>query len=358
MSGGEMEFVPAKCPNCAGDLMLPDSGEFSVCSYCGSRFLLKNALLKPPVASVENWIKLAKNALLSCNYHESLEYCNRILEVDADSRIAWFMKGTSSGKLSSPEFPRIHEMVLSYRKVLGLSNSENIDKNVDAIAKESQSILHTVVDHQLQELIDTLLSTTLIEARRKGSNLHVETTWKQIKSYSKELLQGVDLLLEVESRNQETASIGLIITNKMLSTSKVKYHDFKFNKVRIEKSSTRIEEFKDLRNKYISIIKQGNPSARIQKPGKAKSASCFVATATMGDYNHHYVYTLRRYRDTILVNKCLGKVVINVYYSIGPYIAEIIHRSENARKISLEYIVEPAYKLARKRLTGEKNNFY
>lgn len=52
---------------------------------------------------------------------------------------------------------------------------------------------------------------------------------------------------------------------------------------------------------------------------------CFVATAVYGDINHPSVEALRDYRDNVLSNSSLGKVVINVYYSgAGERVANFI----------------------------------
>lgn len=40
---GKVEFIPAKCPSCGGELMLPESKNDAFCTYCGSKFLVREA---------------------------------------------------------------------------------------------------------------------------------------------------------------------------------------------------------------------------------------------------------------------------------------------------------------------------
>ena len=83
---------------------------------------------------------------------------------------------------------------------------------------------------------------------------------------------------------------------------------------------------------------------------KAKNASssgggCFVATATMGDYNHPVVLDLRVFRDETLSKSLFGKLFIKFYYAFGPYPAAIIAKSSKLRELSLKYIIKPLHKM-------------
>lgn len=75
-------------------------------------------------------------------------------------------------------------------------------------------------------------------------------------------------------------------------------------------------------------------------PKETKKA-CFIATATMGDYNHPSVLLLQDFRDTYLINKTWGRSFINWYYTNGPYIASIIAKNKLLKKISYWFIVKP-----------------
>ena len=69
--------------------------------------------------------------------------------------------------------------------------------------------------------------------------------------------------------------------------------------------------------------------------------ACFVATATMGDYNHPVVVQLRDFRDSYLIKKTWGLSFINWYYSNGPFLAKIIERNYFLKKLSYWFIIRP-----------------
>ena len=79
-----------------------------------------------------------------------------------------------------------------------------------------------------------------------------------------------------------------------------------------------------------------------------KKSGCFVATATMGHYDHPTVLELRRFRDGYLRNSALGRAFIKTYYKVGPYPAAVIRKSAFLRKVSLSFIIEPLRKVASK----------
>ena len=78
-----------------------------------------------------------------------------------------------------------------------------------------------------------------------------------------------------------------------------------------------------------------------------KKGNCFVATATMGDYNHPVVIRLQNFRDSYLINKTWGKSFIKWYYKYGPYAASFIDRSEFLKKISYWFIIRPLFLISK-----------
>lgn len=54
---------------------------------------------------------------------------------------------------------------------------------------------------------------------------------------------------------------------------------------------------------------------------------CFIATATMGDYNHPIVTDLRLFRDNWLLKRSWGRYFTILYYQFSPTIARLIDKS-------------------------------
>jgi DNA-directed RNA polymerase subunit RPC12/RpoP len=73
-----------------------------------------------------------------------------------------------------------------------------------------------------------------------------------------------------------------------------------------------------------------------------KDSGCFVVTACMGDENHPYVVILRQFRDQVLSTSPLGKQFIKLYALVGPYVANLIGRSNTLRKVMTFLVITPA----------------
>jgi hypothetical protein len=106
-----------------------------------------------------------------------------------------------------------------------------------------------------------------------------------------------------------------------------------------QKNILRLYRYK-LKKTYKLQIKPFELMDVITQPTQPKKG-CFVATATMGNYNHPIVVELQHFRDHYLINKSWGKKFINFYYKNGPVIANQISKSIVLRKISLWLLIKP-----------------
>lgn len=86
----------------------------------------------------------------------------------------------------------------------------------------------------------------------------------------------------------------------------------------------------------------------LQKLLPPTSNACFIATACLGDINHPTCQELRRFRDGILQQWAVGRVLIWTYYSgLGEYLSIIMSRSWLLTYVARILIVEPVAFLAR-----------
>ena len=84
-------------------------------------------------------------------------------------------------------------------------------------------------------------------------------------------------------------------------------------------------------------------------PKDQKSAgSCFIATATMGDYDHPVVMDLRRFRDNWLLKRGWGVKFTSWYYTHGPKVSNVIEKSLVLKKITFYLIVKPLQLITKK----------
>jgi hypothetical protein len=114
---------------------------------------------------------------------------------------------------------------------------------------------------------------------------------------------------------------------------------------------TYTEIFKDvplMTNRIDFIINNiGNHDLFIQK-NKSSSSNCFIATATIGDYNHPIVTDLQEFRDQYLLNREWGKKFTQWYYVYGRIVAGYIEHSKPLKLISFILLIKPLHMLVKK----------
>lgn len=60
---------------------------------------------------------------------------------------------------------------------------------------------------------------------------------------------------------------------------------------------------------------------------------CFVATAAYSSSIHPDLDTFRRFRDRTLLTNPLGRLLVSVYYQIGPQLAQFVNRNLHIKKL-------------------------
>ena len=70
---------------------------------------------------------------------------------------------------------------------------------------------------------------------------------------------------------------------------------------------------------------------------------CFIATATMGNYDHPVVIQLSQFRDQYLIKHNWGKKFIKYYNILSPYPAKIISKNNLLKIVSYFIIVQPLF---------------
>lgn len=79
-----------------------------------------------------------------------------------------------------------------------------------------------------------------------------------------------------------------------------------------------------------------------QKSSRKKTKGCYVATCVYGNYDCPQVWTLRRYRDNILMKSIFGRMFINLYYAISPALVKLFGNTKPFKRFckkTLDYIV-------------------
>ena len=105
------------------------------------------------------------------------------------------------------------------------------------------------------------------------------------------------------------------------------------------------EEIKEGKNKTIQFEKKwddlADKSSLIKEDLNKKKSGCFIATATMGSYNHPVVLDLRYFRDNWLLKRNWGLAFTKWYYTHGPKAARVIEKSIILKKLTFFFFVKP-----------------
>ena len=107
-----VEFVPAVCPKCGGELRVPTNVNQIKCMYCGEDIVIlnPNVVVTKDDFDPHNMTLLANSALNARNYSEAYGYFSKIIEHDPTNYDAWIGKGFAAGMLTTWEHSRKKEV--------------------------------------------------------------------------------------------------------------------------------------------------------------------------------------------------------------------------------------------------------
>jgi DNA-directed RNA polymerase subunit RPC12/RpoP len=157
-----MEFIPAVCPSCGGDLRVPANLESVKCSYCGIEILIKRD--NQTAANLQNLLELASTAYKAGNLAESYRYYANILEIDLSCYGAWIGKGESAGWMSTLDKPRLEESLECFKAAIKHAPESECDP---VRARVSESLISIIVGHHELARTHVIRFKTVFEAARK-----------------------------------------------------------------------------------------------------------------------------------------------------------------------------------------------
>lgn len=112
------------------------------------------------------------------------------------------------------------------------------------------------------------------------------------------------------------------------------YRIFEFELISIAKINTRAQ-IKQLEEEAQKRAREQYEAERKKKDG------CFIATSCYGNYDSKEVLILREFRDKKLLKTFFGKVSVKFYYSVSPFFARLISKSDLLKKSVRRYFLEP-----------------
>lgn len=314
-----MSFKAAKCPNCAGDIQVPEERDTAKCMYCGSDIVVREAIkLAASEINLDNIFRLADEAVNSNNYSEAYNYYTKILEREPDNYKAWYGKAISAGWQSTLNDLRLLETIT------GIENA-----------------IKYVPDNEKNELkIKAALSMNQIAVAVYNLAYKNFTTYITVDTYN-EFISRVDFLVSF----LEKASIYKPDDKQILENIIVfiqTYMKEHTNKITYIATFLLDSAYIDAKNKIQEVtkkIQQLDPSYNAEvPPQKGKYGACFIATATYGSPMASEVILFRQFRDNYIALRPFGKVFIKAYYKISPPIANAISRSEILKWITRQIL--------------------
>jgi hypothetical protein len=165
-----------------------------------------------------------------------------------------------------------------------------------------------------------------------------ETILKRSLNISNNQLQ--NLLIELEKKNV----IGLPNGNNSRDVKIKSAHEL--NRLLNINGNFDYEKYRQIKTSNTKNILNAPSTAKSSQKPKNKKGNCFIATATMGSYDHPVVMDLRIFRDEWLLKRNWGVRFTNWYYTHGPKAAKLIEKSTLLKRISYFLFIKPIHFIA------------
>ena len=186
-----IEFIPAKCPSCGGELRVPVNIDLVKCMYCGSDVILRDSskVVVELGIDIQKTKALAKTAENGNNFEEAYKYYTMILEQDPEHSEAWLGKGYSAGMLATFYNTRIDEVNKYFMK--GLESEEKKIKvrngrvkfyDIDSIEPVLRNIALTYYGKLISHFSDIISSSN--EEYRRQEEVLLDTLGLLAQAYS------------------------------------------------------------------------------------------------------------------------------------------------------------------------------
>jgi hypothetical protein len=334
-----------KCFTCGAVQSLDSNNN---CVYC------KNLLQVNEIN--EELIKdftLIKYEFAQKNYKQVLKLSEKYLLKDPTNIPCWAYKITS-------------EFVYCNYDFLELTNALNTLIDLNVFNNNSKFIIENILKDTLVEYAKGNSSILKIEYKHDKSYLNKFVSFTQ-KHFSSEFISFINDLLESETKYLELDPLfqeaaRLVLNYRSAVLYKLIQRRFSVSYIRSNEIIMQLEltgiigqrgenleheilihsdlELDNkLRDLGLEIDKQNANQTNVQK----SKSGCFIATATMGSYDHPVVVDLRLFRDEWLLKRKWGVQFTNWYYLKGPAIASLISKSITLRKLSFYIIVKPLH---------------
>lgn len=290
---------------------------------------------------------LAESAFDSENYELAYDYYNRLLEEDIDNHNNWLKKGCCAAHLSTLDRMLSKEVMLSLKTAFNLSIYT--DEELTDIANQISTIIFNkivegtkFITSEIEREFNALqipAGTLYVVNNMRKINIQVKV-WN---NYSEKLFQYFKIMDFVVRMKPTAISCekGYRSVNSTTTVSKFSGDHF----YKLNDNSQESKLLRELLWFSKSELNRILPNNKITTP--QSSSGCFIATATMGNYDHPIVLELRHFRDGWLLKRYWGQIFTQWYYKKSPKVANCIKDSIILKTITFIIIVVPLYCLSK-----------
>jgi hypothetical protein len=308
--------------------------------YCGSSISVKEATAMIGLPDPHNILKVAIGFIESGNFREADIQTTKVLEHNPENSKAWLCKAAANcfpvfevSALGPTFFQQVEPVVKQVRSWADQALTLGID-DIDFKSRAAEWFLKSA-KHHLGERSRGFVSNNETVARWTCFSLSAEIAGLRACS----ILYLVLTCLKIAFALKPSREVAAVFSNAKLlfQTLSRPHRDWQSYG---QPLMVQLEE---------AIINH-NPewlTAATAASERRGPTGCYVATSTLGDYDHPDVILLRTFRDKLLSQFPLGRLFIRQYYRFGPDLAKAIEGSAFLRWLSYRVVVRPAAVSAR-----------
>lgn len=343
-----MNTVAAKCPECGASIQLDNTTDFGFCLYCGSKVKVIDAVKTIKIdnsQTLDNYLKLAKEAYNSNNGHESYNYANKVLEITNNSVDAWLIKMKSIPLFSTIGDPRISEIINCGNKAIEYTSESDKENISTEVYKFYLELSLQYLNYCAKDILDWINIINLYNSCLYQSVGYAQQEASRSDSGSINLIENISVEAinlrlqvpnEVITSNNSLQEIAVNIANKY-----VEYSDGLGRRLAIYGSKLTDSAISQRRS-YLNDIQNGISKDKFSSIDESKinnnysnkpDGGCYIATAVYGSYDAPEVLMLRRFRDEVLSVNYLGRIFIKIYYKLSPPLARKLEKTKLINKV-------------------------